>query len=301
MPYGDQIHAVLAAVARSLGSVDPRWALLAAALHVAHHLLRSLAWRNVLRAAEPDRPVGLFTVAACYATGVALNALTPARGGDAVKVALLRTRMPGTSVVTLASSMSVVLVFDSVVATGLIVGVWGLGVVPAAPALPADPMLAVLAAGAVVVVALLVRRRFGPRVRALLARLRRGGAILRTPRRYLREVVLVQAFAWACRLGVVICLLAAFDLPASIPLGAAVLVFAGLSSLVPLTPGGAGGQQVLVAVALQGAATTAGAVSFSIGMQAGITLVNGALGVVAAMLLFRTLRPWAALRAATAR
>ena len=301
MPYGEQIEAVLVAVAHSLGSVDPRWALLAAALHVTHHVLRSLAWRNVLRAAEPGRPVGLPTVAACYAAGVALNAVTPARGGDAAKIALLRTRMPGASVATLASSMSVVLLFDSIVATVLVLGVWGFGTAPGALSLPGNPALVALGVAVLAAAVVVARRHLGPRLRSLLARVRRGGAILRTPRRYLREVVLVQAFAWACRLGVVVCLLAAFDLPASIPLGAAVLVFAGLSSLVPLTPGGAGGQQVLVALALQGAVSTTGAVSFSIGMQAGITLINGALGVLAAMLLFRTLRPWAALRAATAR
>ena len=41
-------------------------------------------------------------------------------------------------------------------------------------------------------------------------------------------------------------------------------------------------------------ATAAAVVSFSVGMQAGVTAVNGLLGMVA----FRTLRPHAALRSA---
>ena len=36
--------------------------------------------------------------------------------------------------------------------------------------------------------------------------------------------------------------------------------------------------------------------SFSVGMQAGVTVVNALLGVVAAMVAFRTLRPVAAVR-----
>ena len=299
MPYGAEIAQTVEAVGRSFASIGAQWALLALALHVCHHVLRSLAWRNVLRAAMPQAHISLMTVGACYASGVALNAVAPARGGDAAKIALLRARLPGSSVVTIASSMSVVLVFDSLMAATLIVAVWLLGLVPHAPtlAVPGAVPLWTAAAGPVVAAgAVIVARRMRPRLARLWADLRRGGAILRTPRRYLRDVALVQGFAWACRLGVVVCLLAAFDLPASLSVGALVLVFAGLSSLVPLTPGGAGGQQVLVVFALQGVATAAGALSFSLGMQIGITVVNGALGVLAAMFLVRTLSPWAAIR-----
>jgi hypothetical protein len=75
----------------------------------------------------------------------------------------------------------------------------------------------------------------------------------------------------------VVCLLAAFGLDAS-PLAAAmVMILCGVSTLVPLTPGGAGTQQVMLAYALSQTATAAAVVSFSVGMQAGITAVNAAL------------------------
>jgi hypothetical protein len=76
-------------------------------------------------------------------------------------------------------------------------------------------------------------------------------------------------------------------------------VLSGLSTAVPV-PGGAGSQQVLAAYALQGAISTAGAVSFSVGLQVGITAVNTAVGLTAVMLLLRTARPYAAIRAASA-
>jgi uncharacterized membrane protein YbhN (UPF0104 family) len=106
----------------------------------------------------------------------------------------------------------------------------------------------------------------------------------------------MQAIAWACRIGVVMALLAAFGLPASPTVAAFVMVVAGMSTIVPLTPGGAGTQQVLLAYALSEAASGAAVVSFSIGMQAGVTAVNALLGVGAAMVACRSLRGFSTLR-----
>ena len=91
--------------------------------------------------------------------------------------------------------------------------------------------------------------------------------------------------------------MAAFGLPASVSGAAVVMVLCGASTLVPLTPGGAGTQQVMLAFALSEAATAAAVLSFSIGMQAGVTAVNALLGVLAGMVAFRTLHPLAAIRA----
>jgi uncharacterized membrane protein YbhN (UPF0104 family) len=279
--------------------LDGRLVALALVLHVANHLLRSLAWRNVLRAAYPGTPVGLTGVAGAYALGVALNALLPARGGDAVKIAVLRARIPGSNVATITSTMSVVVLFDLVAATALVLAVCATGSLPLAPQLPAvDPLLggaaviAVVAAGVVV-----ARRRVRERLLRVWEQARHGGAILRTPGRYLSRVALVQAGAWLCRIGVVVSLLAAFGLGADPLVAALVMILCGVSTLVPLTPGGAGTQQVMLAYALSQTATAAAVVSFSVGMQAGITAVNALLGLAGAMLAFRTLRPRVALRA----
>jgi uncharacterized membrane protein YbhN (UPF0104 family) len=75
-----------------------------------------------------------------------------------------------------------------------------------------------------------------------------------------------------------------------------VMVLTGASTLVPLTPGGVGTQQVMLAFALSQTASAAAVVSFSLGMQAGVTAVNALLGVVAAMAICRTHRPIAAVR-----
>jgi uncharacterized membrane protein YbhN (UPF0104 family) len=273
--------------------VDARLVLLALTFHVANHLLRSVAWRNVLAAAYPERRVALLPIASAYALGVALNAVTPARGGDAVKVGFARAAVPESSVVTIAGTMSVLVLFDTLAGTLLVAAVALGGVIPITVDLPAPsplPVGGVLAATALLV--WLARRRVG----ALWTKARQGGAILRTPGRYARRVALPQTLAWACRIAVIVCLLAAFGLPASIPLAGLVMVLAGASTIVPLTPGGAGTQQVLLAYALSQAASAVAIVSFSIGMQLAVTLVNALLGLAAAMVVCRTTHPVAAIR-----
>ena len=185
------------------GEVDPRLVIVAIAFHVTNHALRSVAWRNVLSAAYPERRVPLLGVAAAYAVGVALNAVVPGRGGDAVKVALVRTRIEASSVPTLAATMSVVVLFDLVAATLLVLGVCLTGAVPFAPRLPDAPGWLAAAAVPAAAVLIVLGRRLREPLRRLRAKVVQGGAILRTPGPYLRRVALVQAAAWACRIGVV--------------------------------------------------------------------------------------------------
>jgi uncharacterized membrane protein YbhN (UPF0104 family) len=287
----------LDAVADRFGALDGRWVALALALHVANHLLRSLAWRNVLAAAYPAARVPFVGVAAAYALGVALNAVLPARGGDAVKIGVVRSRVPGSSVASIASTMSVVVLFDMAAATLLVLAVCLTGSLPFAPGVPAGVLWALPALAAAVAAGLAVRplrRRLG----RVWEQARRGGAILRTPARYATRVAAVQAGAWVCRIGVVMALLAAFGLGASPLVAALVMILCGVSTLVPLTPGGAGTQQVMLAYALSATATAAAVVSFSVGMQAGVTAVNALLGMAGAMVAFRTVHPVKAMKTA---
>ena len=292
---------LLDGVLERLAGADPRWAGLALVLHVANHLLRSIAWRGVLAAAYPDRDVPLIRVLTGYAAGVALNAVAPARGGDAVKVGLVRAAIPGSSVPTIAATLSVLVALDLLIGTALVLTVGLTGAVPldvpgATERLATIVPLLLAAVAVIGLVAYFARHR----ARTLAARLRQGGAVLRSPARYARGVALPQLVAWCCRVGVILCLLAAFGLPASVPIAGLVMVVSGASTVVPLTPGGAGTQQVLLAVTLSQTASAAAVVSFSLAMQASVTIVNALLGVAAAMVAFGTLRPVAAVRSALA-
>lgn len=291
--------------AHHLATLDLRFVVVALVFQLANLVLRSFALRNVLAAAYPEKRISPLTVGSAYAAGMALNAFTPARGGEALKVALLRLRIPGSSVPTLVAAGVLLSLLDAVIGASLIGAAWSLGALPDLPS-PRLPSVSVLTAHPIVVAALVLAAAaaalllVGPLARSargILLHIEQGGAILRTPGRYVRNVVTLQLAGWSCRTGVAFCLLAAFGLPATVPLAVLVVVAGGLSTLVP-TPGGAGTQQVLLVYALQQTASTAAALSFSVGMQVGITTVNTLIGVAAMMLMFRTLRPVAAVRAA---
>jgi uncharacterized membrane protein YbhN (UPF0104 family) len=305
MGFADDLTDQIQTLVDKFASVDPRLLVLAALLHVSNHVLRSVAWRNVLVAAYPNRRVPLTGVTAAYASGVALNALVPARGGDAAKIALARAEIRGSTLTTIGATITVLLPFDLLAAAATLLLVGSTGQVPlsfdldraATSSWLGDHLL--VSVGLAVVGAagiILAVRYLRPRVREVCGRIRQGGAIFGTPRRYLLGVATLQAVAWTCRIGVVMCLLAAFGLPASPAIAALVMVLAGMSTFVPLTPGGAGTQQVLLAYALSEAASSAAVVSFSIGMQAGVTAVNALLGLSAAMIACRSLRAVSVIR-----
>jgi uncharacterized membrane protein YbhN (UPF0104 family) len=281
--------ATLDSFSDQIAALDARWILLALAFHLGNLTFRAIAWRAILGVAYPAARIRALDVGAAYAAGVAANAYLPARGGEALKVALVRLRIPGSTVAGVGASSGVVLLFDTAVGASLLATAWSLGLVPA---LPHPSPLAAVGAGAVLVLVAVV----GAAVPRLRSNLRQGAAILASPGLYLRRVVPYQAGAWVCRLGVAFAMLAAFGVPATVPIAGLVVVASGMSTLVPATPGGAGTQQLLIVVALQQVASATSALSFSIGMQVGITVVNTLLGLAAITVVFGTMRP-AAIRA----
>ena len=283
------------------GQLDGRFLLPALVLQLLTLVFRALAWRGVLVAAYPGRRISTLSVGGAYAAGVAMNAFTPARGGELAKILIARTRIHGSTVPTLAASLTVVLVADGLIGGLLVCTLWATGVLPVLPAPPGPLALELVAAGLAVAaggIALAYRVRPEP-IRRLARRAMQGLRIVRQPVRYACTVLPFQLGAWTCRIGVVWLVLAAFGIRASLATAALVVVLNGASTLVPV-PGGAGTQQVLAAYALQGAVSAATAVSFSLGMQVGVTAVNVTVGLVAMMLLFRTVRPAGAVRSARA-
>jgi uncharacterized membrane protein YbhN (UPF0104 family) len=280
--------------------LDWRFLALALALQLTTLAFRALAWRNVLAAAYPQRQIPLFSLGCAYAAGIALNAYLPARGGEGAKVVLARAQIPGSSVPTIAASLTVLAMVDAVFGASLIAALWATGVLPKLPSVPALGFTHVVAAVAAIVVFFLIGRRYRAGVGRFLVSAARGLAIMRSPSLYARSVLPFQLGAWACRIGVVYFVLQAFRIEAGLETALLVVVLNGLSTAVPV-PGGAGSQQILATYALQGVISTAAAVSFSISMQVGVTAVNTAVGFAATMLLFRTMRPIAAARSARAR
>jgi glycosyltransferase 2 family protein len=287
----------LEAAGQQVAELDGRFLLAALVFQLANLAFRALVWRNVLRAAYPDRPVPTASVTGSFLAGVALNAFLPARGGEVAKLALIRTRIHGSTVSTLAATLGVVALMDMLLGGLLFAALAASGVAPVTvPSVGVAPIAAVAGVLVIAAVALKVRPQ---RVRDLLAHLAQGAAVLRTPGRYLHSVLPLQLAAWTCRIGVAFLVLSAFGIQAGLATAALVVVFNGLSTAVPV-PGGVGTQQVLAAYALRGVVPLAGAVSFSVGMQVGITVVNTLVGLTALMLMLRTLGPIAVVRSGAA-
>ena len=158
----------------------------------------------MLAAAYPDRPASRSCgVASAYAVGVALNAVLPGRGGDAAKVALVRVGIGGSNVATIASTMSVVVLFDLVAATVLLLAVGATGAIPFAPEL-GERCRSCAGWRCAAVAAVVVARR-GRRLRArAAAAVGRGAAGRRDPAhaRSLRAAGSPPSrpAAWTCRI-----------------------------------------------------------------------------------------------------
>jgi uncharacterized membrane protein YbhN (UPF0104 family) len=285
---------------------DVHWLPLGIALgfHLARLLSRSPAWRNIIRAAYPDVSVPRRSVLGAYLAAVGVNAIVPARGGDLLRLYLIRNRVEGATYPTLGATAIVETLFDTIVAGGILVWALTIGVLPGLDVLPHLPQVdwswplrhkreaAIIGAVWLVVLILLVVIAFR-RVREFKQRVRQGFAILGNLWRYVRQVVLWQAASWGLRLASVYFFLEAFRVPATMHNALLVLVVQSLSTLFPFTPGGVGTQQGLLVYVFDRAGTgIAGTLllSFSVGVYVATTILNVLLGFGALFLMLGTLR-----------
>jgi uncharacterized membrane protein YbhN (UPF0104 family) len=297
---GHFLHAV-AVFFHHLAAV--KWQFLGFALgcHVAKLLLRAGAWRAIVDAAYPEARVKYRTALGAYVAGVGVNSVVPARGGDLVKLYLVRGRIPEGTYATLAPTLVVETLFDSVTAA-IVIG-WALvtGVLPTHEIYSRIPDvdwkfflrherytligIGVLLAAAVVLFFVLRRR-----VAAFRERVRRGFAILRDRPRFARSVLAPQAVSWFLRVASLYFFLEAFGVHASVHNALLALVVDSLATLFPATPGGAGTKQGLTEFLFRGrGASDTLLLAFSVGMNIAITVVNLLLGFVAIGLMARTL------------
>lgn len=284
-----------------LAAVGWRALAIAFLFHVAKVVVRTRAWRNILLAAYPGVRLPWRTVLGAYVAGVGVNAITPARGGDVVKLYLVRRRLPGSAYPTLGATLVVETLFDFIVAGALFLWALEQGVLPGldvVPRLPSvdwswllrHPRVAQIG-GAVLLVALVVVGALAARKAiAFKRRVARGFAILGDRRRYVREVASWQALSWGFRLASVYWFLRAFGIEASLHNALLVQVVQSLSTLLPFTPGGIGTEQGLLVYVFGGKVTATHLLSFSVGVHVALVVVNVVLGAAALGLMLRTLR-----------
>ena len=279
------------------------WAPLALAVlcHLGRIASRSRAWRNVIARAYPDTNVQWRQVFGGYCAGIGANAILPGRGGDLLRLYIVKHRVEGTTYPTLGATLIVDGIFDFVAAS-LLLG-WALweGILPGSnvlPSLPAidwlwvfkNPWQSVVIAGFFLAIGLIAFGLTYHRITGFWERVRQGFTILRTPRRYLREVALWDAADWALRLVAIFFYLHAFGLPATAYNTFAYQVAGSLSTALPLTPGGIGTEQALLVYVFSGVAASSKILAFSVGVKLITIAVNVTLGAAAVAIMLGTVR-----------
>jgi uncharacterized membrane protein YbhN (UPF0104 family) len=265
---------------------------------LAMQLARAWAWRNVLRAAYPERPIPFLPLSAAYLAGAGINAVLPAHAGDVTKVFLVKRQIPGSSYPAVTSSFLVQTVFDTSVGILVLFYAISQGLLPPLPQIPDLPAFEIAfwvehpQVLAIVVAALLLTIAIGiyllaHRVRRFWDRVKQGLIILAEPRRYLREVAAWQGLGWIFRFAAFWFFLEAFGIGGSVGNVMLVMSVQAIANIVPFTPGGAGAQQALLVATLTGPSRTA-VLSFSVGTQIAMAAWSVVLGFAAILLVFRT-------------
>ena len=279
------------------------WTALAIALgfHFLKLVLRTVAWRNILRASYPDEPVRWRPVFSAYIAGVGVNSIVPGRGGDLVKLYFVRRDYPRMTWTTLASTLFTETVLDIVLSTALFLWALTQGVLPSLHVLPSLPAFdwgwlfqhskATATAVALLTIGGIWLWLWAQKhVEDFKQRVGRGLAILRDRPRYLREVASWQFASWICRIASLYWFLRAFHVHATVHNALLSQVVDSLSTLLPFSPGGAGTKQGLLVYVLHGQAPSSRLLAFSVGMYAAVTIFNVAIGAIAIFLELRTLR-----------
>ncbi|HTD08748.1 MAG TPA: lysylphosphatidylglycerol synthase transmembrane domain-containing protein [Solirubrobacteraceae bacterium] len=260
--------------------------------------LRSRGFFHSLRAAYPAVSFQWRRVWGAYFAAVGFNNVVPARGGDVIKLFLTRSSIPGSRYPTVAAAFFVESIFDASVGVLVLMFAFTQGVFPKPPDfsklssfdisyLASHFRLTLFLITALAVIGLVAFALLSERVKSFWARVRQGVTILEDRRRYLREVVSLQALAWICRFAAFWFLLDAFRVGGSVKNVLLVFGVNQVAGAVPFTPGGAGVQQALLVKVFASSAPTAVVAAYSVGQQIAIAAFTALVGLGAIVFIFR--------------
>jgi len=265
---------------------------------VVYLTLRSRAFFHTLRAAYPTEPIPFRRVWGAYIAAYGFNNVIPARGGDVIKLFLVKQSIPHATYPAVGAAICVEALFDAIMAIFILGFAFSQGVFPKPPDFAklnafdlsffaGHPRFTLFVLTVLAIAGLVGFAVLSQRVKAFWARVRQGLTILRDRRRYLREVFAVQLAGWGFRFLAFWMLLDAFNVGGSVHNVLLVLGVNAVAAVVPFTPGGAGVQQALLVKVFSANATVATVAAYSVGQQIVIAVTTLAVGFVALVAIFR--------------
>jgi hypothetical protein len=258
------------------------------ALSVLGGIVRMRAWHAALSDTAPNARYRDVVVA--HLGGAGFNGIIPAHGGDAVKLALLKRRVPDVRFGQLLGSLGTPAAVEALFTALLLAWAIGTGVM-GTPSPGQIPLPLVGAAAAVAAGVLWLLARKAPR---LLRDVRAGMAALRRPRELLNAIAPWVLAARVFRLAAIACFLTAVGLPATI---AGVLVVMAIQGGV----GSGGPASAAVRIAVLSASLPAAlgghdvslqtATELTAAAQAGTMIANLAISILVLAITLRTASP----------
>jgi uncharacterized membrane protein YbhN (UPF0104 family) len=281
------------------------WLALAVALHLANQVARGRGWCAAIALARPggERPCTRDVIAA-WVAGAGMGGVLSARGGDAVRLLLLRRRLPSEGYPLLAGTLVAEATGETAIGLLLlaIAVAAGFGAGPSA----ADPSLLWMAPVifGVVAVAAFVRCRSRV-VRRITAELARGCSSLRNPRAFARTVAPWQVASRLLRGASLACFLVGFGLPATMEAVVVVMLAQSGGRLLPLAPASVAATVAMLVAAFPSFTgvhvDVATVTEFVVGMSTLLTVVGVVLAAAVAIPMLPRTAPsaWRALLNAT--
>ena len=264
-----------------IATIPAPFVIAACALKAAEVSLNAAAWRTVLRAAYPEQGIGFRQTLGVVQGGVGIFAVIPPKFGSFAVLGLYRAAFPTLNITSVLATRVVQGISSTILGTTLLL-LFGIvnagfgeqsGFLDRVATFYAEwPLIAIPMTALVAALLVAILRRSRDWLRDLAAQMALGGAILRSPRRYVFLVAFPTLLAFALRWGVTGTLLLAFGIWPSLETLLRVNVSHGLARTVQITPGGFGTTQAFDLVALRGIAPVEVITAYSLS-QAGILLL----------------------------
>jgi uncharacterized membrane protein YbhN (UPF0104 family) len=288
--FGVDVTGWIADMWDSIKSVPPQYILAGLIFKTGESCLTAFSWMNVLRAVYPDKHVSYKLALGAYQGGVGINDIAPAKAGTWTMLGLFRLYIPGSKLATLMSAFAVQsIAFGIFGALNYVVlfiaspdgGAEAISILDTLwdyiSARPGLVILIVVCGGLLITIAV---RAYWVKIKGLKEQFVEGGAILKTPGRYLTLVFLPALLSYVCRWVYTGIFMAAFDIPVTLYTVFLVIASNAIAGALGLTPGGLGTTQAADAVVLRNYTSTANATAYSLAQDAILTAWNLVFGLI---------------------